>query len=80
VPLLTARFEFGRRARRAAWHLGPIGLPRPGKTAYYLGLGALAVSEIIEWPVAATIAAGTYVAQHTRGEAPTVPHVRHASR
>jgi hypothetical protein len=52
--------------------VGPISLPAPRKTAYYVGLAALAAFEVVEWPVAAAIAAGTWVAQHTRPEAPTV--------
>ncbi|ABW11955.1 hypothetical protein Franean1_3092 [Parafrankia sp. EAN1pec] len=79
LPFLTARFEFGRRAGHTGWRLGPVGLPSPGKSAYYLGLGVLAVGEVVEWPVAAAIAAGTYVAQHTRGQASAVPQVWHAS-
>jgi hypothetical protein len=48
-------------------------VPSPGKTAYYAGLGALAVVQAVEWPVAAAIAAGTYVAQHTRAERSGMP-------
>jgi hypothetical protein len=48
-------------------------MPSPGKTAYYAGLGVLAVVEAVEWPVAAAIAAGTYVAQHTRAERSAMP-------
>ncbi|MBX6389542.1 MAG: hypothetical protein IRZ08_11185 [Frankia sp.] len=55
------------------WRLGPLRLPSPRKTAYYLGLGALAALELVEWPVAAAVAAGTWVAQHTRPEATAVP-------
>ncbi|MEX5712380.1 hypothetical protein AB1484_29900 [Parafrankia sp. FMc6] len=58
LPLLTSRFEIGRGAGMQP--------PSPGKAVYYLGLGGLAVAEIIEWPVAAAIAAGTYVAQRSR--------------
>jgi hypothetical protein len=56
-------------------HLGPVTVPSPRKSAYYLGLGALAVAEVVDWPVAAAIAAGTYVAQHTRGSEPALPQV-----
>ncbi|ABD13720.1 hypothetical protein ThrDRAFT_01266 [Frankia casuarinae] len=63
APLLTSRFEVGR-GTSMQW-------PSLGKSAYYLGLGGLAAASIIEWPVAAAIAAGTYVAQHTRPGAPT---------
>jgi len=44
---------------------GPVPVVSPGKVAYYVGLGLLAAVEIIEWPVVAAIAAGTYVAQHS---------------
>jgi hypothetical protein len=65
LPFLTARFDVPQPSGRPM-RLGPVTLPSPGKTAYYAGLGVLAVTEVIEWPVAAAIAAGTYVAQHTR--------------
>lgn len=42
-------------------------LPSPGQVAYYAGLGALGVLEIIEWPVALAIGVGTAVAQHYGG-------------
>ncbi|MGH4025459.1 MAG: hypothetical protein ACRDRV_12870 [Pseudonocardiaceae bacterium] len=42
-------------------------LPSPGQAAYYAGLGALGVLEIIEWPVALAIGVGTAVAQHYGG-------------
>ncbi|MEX5632717.1 hypothetical protein [Parafrankia sp. FMc2] len=64
LPFLKARFEIPQSSG-APMHLGPMTLPSPEKTVYYVGLGLLAVAEVIEWPVAAAIAAGTYVAQHT---------------
>jgi len=62
----------GEQAQNGAegWKLGPVGVPSPRKTAYYLGLGALAALEVVEWPVAAAIAAGTWVAQHSRPQDP----------
>jgi hypothetical protein len=42
-------------------------LPPPGKVLFYGGLAALAALEIIEWPVAAVVAAGTLVAERSRG-------------
>ncbi|WP_261558057.1 hypothetical protein [Frankia tisae] len=68
LPFVTAHFEVspptvpGSQVR-----VGPLSLPTPGRTAYYLGLGTLAVVELIEWPVALAIAAGTYVAGHAVG-------------
>jgi hypothetical protein len=35
----------------------------------------LAAVEIIEWPIAAAVAAGTYVAQHTRPDQPALPQL-----
>lgn len=73
LPFITAQFETAGRPAGDGWRLGPLSMPSPGKTAYYLGLGALAVAQVVEWPVAAAIAAGTYAAQHTRGEATARP-------
>ncbi|OHV47583.1 hypothetical protein BCD48_17725 [Pseudofrankia sp. BMG5.36] len=53
--------------------MGPVSFPSPAKTAYYLGLGTLAVVDVVEWPVALAIAAGTFVGQHTRGQATAIP-------
>jgi hypothetical protein len=39
-------------------------LPPPKQLAYYTGLGVLAAAEIVEWPVALAIGAGTVIAQH----------------
>jgi hypothetical protein len=50
--------------------MGPIKLPSPAQTAFYLGLGALAVTEVVEWPIAAAIGVGSYVAQRSRGSGP----------
>jgi hypothetical protein len=74
LPFFTARFEVAAPPSGEGWRLGPVSLPSPAKTAYYLGLGALAVAEVVEWPVAAALAAGTYVAQHTSGQAAALPH------
>lgn len=42
-------------------------LPPPTQLAYYSGLGALAISGIVEWPVALAIGAGTVIAQQRIG-------------
>ncbi|ABG94950.1 conserved hypothetical protein [Rhodococcus jostii RHA1] len=42
--------------------VGSVGIPRPEHLAFYAALGALAALEIIEWPVAAIIAAGHVMA------------------
>ncbi|WP_261569851.1 hypothetical protein [Frankia gtarii] len=68
LPFVTAHFEVSPpTAPGSQVRLGPLSLPAPGRTAYYLGLGTLAVVELIEWPVALAIAAGTYVAGHAMG-------------
>lgn len=82
LPFLNARFEIPHPSGEPM-HLGPMTLPSPGKTAYYAGLGLLAVTEVIEWPVVAAIAAGTYVAQHTgtpRGDQLRAEQARHGQR
>jgi hypothetical protein len=43
-------------------------LPSPGQLLFYGGLGALAALEVLEWPVAAAVAAGTYVARRSRDD------------
>src|SRR4051794_5086392 len=88
LPFLTAHLEVPKPSRphlpelqapdfSKPVRIGPVAVPAPPKTVYYLGLGALAVAEIVEWPIAAAIAAGTYVAQHTRDDAPAAPQLQH---
>ncbi len=68
TPFATARFEIPR-APGTSMKVGPIRLPSPTQTAFYVGLGVLAVTEVVEWPIAAAIGAGTYVAQRSRAGA-----------
>jgi hypothetical protein len=81
LPFLTAHFVVPKvkaprvPALERPTRLGPVTVPSPSKTVYYVGLGALAVTEVVEWPIAAAIAAGTYVAQHTRGDRSAAPHL-----
>ncbi len=42
--------------------VGQVTVPRPDQLAYYGGLAALAVFELIDWPVALVIAAGHILA------------------
>jgi hypothetical protein len=42
----------------------PAGTRLPGGLLWLGGLGAIAALGIVEWPVAAAIAAGTWVAEH----------------
>ncbi|MCM3924262.1 hypothetical protein ND748_21655 [Frankia sp. AiPs1] len=68
MPFVTAHVEVSPPpAPGGQVRLGPLSLAAPGRAAYYLGLGTLAVVELIEWPVALAIAAGTYVAGHAMG-------------
>jgi hypothetical protein len=48
--------------------LGSVLLPPPEKLAYYVGLGLLAVLEVVEWPIALVIGTGHVLAdqQHWR--------------
>ncbi|WP_206443217.1 hypothetical protein [Candidatus Protofrankia californiensis] len=68
TPFATARVEIPR-APGTSMKVGPIRLPSPAQTAFYVGLGVLAVTEVVEWPIAAAIGAGTYVAQRSRAGA-----------
>jgi hypothetical protein len=55
--------SYTRRVRLPV--LGEVAVPPTDKMAYYLGLGALAVLQIIEWPLALVVAAGHLLAdQH----------------
>ena len=46
--------------------VGQVEIPRPEVLAYYGGLAALAAFELIDWPVAAVIAAGHLLASNHR--------------
>lgn len=48
--------------------LGKVTVPRPEQLAYYGGLVLLAAFEIIDWPVAAAVAAGHILASNHRSE------------
>lgn len=47
---------------------GRVSVPRPEQIAYYGGLALLAAFEIIDWPVAAAVAAGHILANNHRNE------------
>ena len=68
--LRAMSLEVGQVARGAASFLPP-----PQRLAYYAGLGALAAFQVIEWPVAVAIGAGTAVAARTRGSGLDRPSV-----
>ena len=44
--------------------IGRVTLPAPDRLAFYVGLGALAAADMVDWPVALIIAAGHVI--HTR--------------
>lgn len=44
--------------------VGHVEVPRPEQLAYYGGLAALAMFELIDWPVALVIAAGHIMANN----------------
>ena len=48
--------------------VGRVRLPRPEELAYFGALGVLAVTEIIDWPIALVLAAGHVLVenQHSR--------------
>ena len=72
LPFMTAQFRRpavhlpGRHQAGSAASRVKTSLPSPVQMLYYTGLGALAVAEVVEWPVAVAIGAGTLVAQRTR--------------
>lgn len=47
---------------------GKVTVPRPEQLAYFGGLALLAAFEIIDWPVAAAVAAGHILASNHRSE------------
>jgi hypothetical protein len=86
LPLVTAIVQVPRRPqlphvgrRDVAEAAGAARslLPPPEQLLFYGGLGALAALEIIEWPIVAAVAAGTWVAQRGAGAERAVPAHRH---
>lgn len=71
LPFFTATFT--RPAGRGQGGHGPH-VPTPSaraqRLAFYAGVAALGALEVVEWPVALLVAAGSYVAQKTRPAAP----------
>jgi hypothetical protein len=73
LPFFTATFSGPGSAPPAGAPLAPV-VPAPGrsdpggmleKMAFYGGIAAAGALGALEWPVAAAVAAGTWVAQHT---------------
>ncbi|WP_248837773.1 hypothetical protein [Frankia sp. AgKG'84/4] len=73
LPYLTARFEVDPPPAARLLRVGPLPLPlpAPARTAYYLGLGTVAVVGLVGRPVALAVAAGSYVAGRASTGQPT---------
>jgi hypothetical protein len=54
-------------------------LPPPSRLLYYGGIGALALLGVLEWPVAAAVAAGVWVATHSGARDAFFPGTRPVS-
>ena len=73
LPLVTATVRpphlprVGRRELAGAAGVLRSLLPPPEEALLFAGLGVLTLVELIEWPVAVAVAAGTVVAQRTAG-------------
>ena len=77
LPLLTVTVARPVGAATPAVHDAhpkgklPIPLPRNGQRwLFYTGVATLGVAGVVEWPVAAAIAAGTYIAAKSRSMPP----------
>jgi hypothetical protein len=58
--------EHGGRQMPTA-HLPQLRVPAPGNVLWWGGLAAVAAFGVVDWPVAALVAAGTWVAeQHAK--------------
>lgn len=74
LPFVTAEFRMpqfrlptvSRREVTDAAGAVASAAPPPEQLAYYGGLGLLAVLELIDWPVAVAVGAGTVIAQRAR--------------
>ena len=69
VPVLRARLpDLGPRAAQTRWaaQAARANLPPMERLLYYGGLGLMATVGVLEWPVAAAVGAGVWVAGRTR--------------
>jgi hypothetical protein len=78
VPVLSPRVpDVGAMAAQTKWAAKTVraNLPPTERLLYYGGLGVLAAAGALEWPVAAAVGAGVWVAGRTsarrRGQAVT---------
>jgi hypothetical protein len=65
VPMLRARVPgLGARAAEARWAAQAVraNLPPTGRLLYYGGLGLMATVGVLEWPVAAAVGVGVWLA------------------
>ncbi len=68
VPLLTPRVpDVGAATAQTRWAAQAVraNLPSPERMLYYGGLGLLATVGALEWPVAAALGVGVWVAGRT---------------
>jgi hypothetical protein len=75
MPHLHVPSAAQNAAKRTAFGLGVVraNLPKPRQMVYYGALGGLAAVGAIEWPVAAAIGAGVWVASRTGWRRPGQP-------
>ena len=69
VPVLRARIPgLGAGVAQTRWAAQAVlaNLPPVERLLYYGGLGVLATVGVLEWPVAAVVGAGVWVAGRTR--------------
>jgi hypothetical protein len=69
VPVLRARIpSLGAGVAQTRWAAQAVlsNLPPVERLLYYGGLGVLATVGVLEWPVAAVVGAGVWVAGRTR--------------
>jgi hypothetical protein len=80
LPFLTVSLErpaepsakASPHAARSSNRLGKLPLPESvggQRLLFYTGVAALGVAGVVEWPIAAAIAAGTYIAAKSRSAA-----------
>ncbi|OAA23998.1 hypothetical protein UG55_103231 [Frankia sp. EI5c] len=66
LPFVQTRLEVAKPPADDGLRIGPVVLPSVRRTAYYLGLGTAAAVEVLEWPIAAVGAAGSFVVHRVR--------------
>ena len=72
-PRQDSAHDAGEQVRRSRPGTGGAPIAGPGsgeRLLFYTGVAALGAAGVLEWPVAAAIAVGTYIAAKTRGTPP----------